>query len=102
MAAGYCHALSRRIALGRGKAPSPSDIMQQSPCRGPTSPSSRRRCAAQDRGDFETWPRPDSFPDLHGGAADGQAVGPPFTSADVTPQPACAILQQVRLLHEYV
>ena len=29
----------------------------------------------QDRSDFEGWIRPDSFPDLEGGAADGQAVG---------------------------
>src|SRR5205809_24070 len=56
----------------------------------------------QDRCDFEGWHRLDTRTDLDGGAAHAQAVGPPFTSADVTPQPACAILQQVRLLHEYV
>jgi len=31
----------------------------------------------EDRSNFESWIRPDSFPDLHGGAADGQAVGRP-------------------------
>jgi hypothetical protein len=30
----------------------------------------------QDRCDFEGWNRLDSFPDLHGGAANAQAVGP--------------------------
>jgi prevent-host-death family protein len=30
----------------------------------------------QDRSYFEGWIRPDRFPDLHSGAADGQAVGP--------------------------
>jgi hypothetical protein len=30
----------------------------------------------RDRTYFESWIRPDSFPSLHGGAADGQGVGP--------------------------